>query len=499
MGGPDVYVAHSYFTGDTDIHGYSSDAYFYSVKYDPTSVNLVGGATIIQLPGDRAGIARDETITGIWTYDEEIIQKEQAGDPGAPAAGHMATYPKDDGGQTKHYYIGDQGRVFEFQGIVEDLTITVKAAGGDFTVIQDAIDWLKNWIIKGDCKIEVDAATYVELLDFSGMLVNAGASLTLEGDTRDLAGMSFFDGCMSNREAVDNNVAGTTDGVISLVGNNGQPVITVTNAGANNPDFDADGWSSGDKILVYEYSAPNFVATEYTIDSVLNNAITLTGNMTNGGVSTAGAGDDSAGITLLPDRRLEPNVNGTVIQDTGVQGIVIDGFYVEPNATSQSGINAREGASVRLENVVVRNAYFGIYSDWLSAALRTIHCCAVWECTAGAYALALATCTSNYTYIIECLYGHWAERQAYCWCHKAVAINCTDGYRCDRQSYMYPFEATARHCTVGYRSMSNAMLEARQTGNQNFNNTADYVPPGGAPAAGYYESATDFGVLYFNA
>lgn len=455
-----------------------------------------GPGDIVHINGDRAGKAADETITGVWTFDEEITQAEQA-DPGGPGAGYARLYPKDVAGQTKYFFQDDAGEVYEITSGVEDLTITVGAAG-DFVAIQDAIDWFKHWQVKGDCKIETDEDTYDERLDFSDMTIVPGSTLTVEGDNRLLAATSYFDGVMSNREALNNVIAGTTDGVISLVGNNGQPVITVTNAGANNPDFDADNWVNGDKILVYEWAAgPVWTATEYTIDSVLNNAITLTGNLVNGGVSTLGVGDDGAGITLLPNRRLQPTADGIAVLTEGVKGPQLDGFYVEPNTNASHGVNAKNGGMIVLERVVVRDASYGVLSDWINALVDGTGRLAVWECGVGVMSISTAITKTRYVYAIECTHGQRVERQAYSYPLKAVAINCTDGYRCDRQSYMYPLEATARHCTLGYRSIANAMNEARQTGNQNNGNTADYLPlPAGAGQ--YAESAADFGVLFYS-
>jgi pectin methylesterase-like acyl-CoA thioesterase len=148
---------------------------------------------------------------------------------------------------------------------VDAVTKTV-GSGKDFTTIQAAIDWFEARIITGACYIDADAGTYDEAVDFSGLLIAGGASLTLRGDTRVLAGLSFVDGAAINRGALANGGSGT--GALSNAGAN----ITVTGT-ITNPDFDADSWGSGDKILVYDNAG---AITEHTIDSVLNNVITLT-------------------------------------------------------------------------------------------------------------------------------------------------------------------------------------------------------------------------------
>lgn len=479
--------------GDVDVEVDSGTLNVYSCQYD----TLTGAVT--QLSGDRAGTALNETIAGVWIFDEEITQAEQA-DPASPGAGYGRIYPKADGTQTKYYFQDDAGTVYELQGIAEDVTVTVKAAGGDFTAIQDAVTWFKNWIVRGACVIEVDAGTYDERVDFSDMLIVGGSTLTLEGDTRLLAGMSFFDGAMSNREDVDDDKAGTKDGVISLVGNTGQKVITVTNGGAKNPDFDADGWGSGDKVLVYEWAAgPVWTATEYTIDSVLNNAITLTINLANGGVSTAGTGDDGAGITLLPDRRIEPTSNGAVVTTVGVRGPQLDGFFLEPNTTGYNGITVEDGGMCANENVVVRNASFAFYSSMLGAYCKCTECTAVWESAVGCGARSAANGLFMNTYTIECTYGAWSTQFSYLYPRQTCHIKCTDAVRADTQAIIYGYECTARHCTVGYRSVANSLNFAAQTdANNNNPGGTDYVPaPGGAGQ--YAEDAANFGVLFYSA
>jgi len=66
-GNGDVYVAHCYFDGSTyDVTAYSSAGYFYSVRYE--SEFHLGGSSIVHMGGDRAGKARNETITGNWAF-----------------------------------------------------------------------------------------------------------------------------------------------------------------------------------------------------------------------------------------------------------------------------------------------------------------------------------------------------------------------------------------------------------------------------------------------
>jgi len=344
---------------DFDIHILAlATLYVYSDVYDTVS-NL---GTLTHNPGDRAGIDRDETITGVWTFDEEITQAEQAADPGGPGAGYGRLYPKDDGaGQTKYFFMDDAANVYEIQGIVEDLTVTVGGAG-DFATIQAAIDWFKNWIIKGACIIsEIDSAAYDEQLDFAGLLIVPGSTLTLQGDTRVLAGVSYMVGSIANQTGLVNggtwNAANRVTLTVDAVGD----TITVS-GGTVNPDFDADGWEPGDGVIIF---GDDGVFYERVIDTVLNNVINITvalpgGSFPGGG----GALGDGRAIGLKPDRSIELTAVGHCINVSGiVSGVVIDGWYLKSAFAGtglENGVEVGEGGKIKLENVLTYVEDIGI-------------------------------------------------------------------------------------------------------------------------------------------
>ena len=482
---PDVYINSSYFEGGTaDVFGDYSDGYFYSVKYD--SEAFANGATIIHLAGDRAGKARAETITGDWTFDKEITQAEQAVDPGAPGAGYGRTYPKDDGaGQTKYFFMDDAGSVYEIAGIVEDLTVTVGAAG-DFVTIQAAIDWMKNWIIKGACIIsEIDEADYDEQLDFADLLIVAGSTLTLRGDTRVLAGVSYVVGSIANQAALANG--GTFNNLnrctltVDAVGD----TITVS-GGTVDPDFDADGWEPGDGVIVM---GDDGVFYERIVDTVVNNIINLTVALP-GGAFPGGGGalGDGRGLGLKPNRSITLTAVGTCVNIGGlVADVVLDGWFLKTafaGTGTEYGALVGEGGFLTCENVLayVEDIGFAVVSNY-GKLFATDGACSAFGGSRGASCASTGQFKGYYfTSVGGSDYGIFVAYHSYGNFYKAVVGRATThGYRCDISATLYCPFACDRSSGLAYRAETFAEMYAAST---NANNTApgvgNYSP---APAA----------------
>lgn len=185
--------------------------------------------------------------------------------------------------------IGDlaSGRLAPATRYYSGVTKTVKSSGGDYTTIQEAIDYFKNIYLAGNNQIQVDAGTYTltSALDF----YNLTGSLTIVGDTRTLAGVSWMDSAdvfIYNKS--DPCGAGTV--TLSNSGND----ITVA-CSSTNPNF--TGWGNGDKILI---TTPGGSSTKYTISSISSNTITLT--TTAPSVTATGTI-----LSMMPNRILNPS------------------------------------------------------------------------------------------------------------------------------------------------------------------------------------------------
>ncbi len=168
--------------------------------------------------------------------------------------------------------------VFHSISSIRSITLTV-GSGKNFSTIQGALDFIKN-IHVFSVIVQVDPGTYSESLDFSDIR----GFVSIEGDTRVLAGISYIDGV-----DVDSNAAGSGEGQVSIV-NSANNVIVVGNT--TNPDF--TGWVSGDKVLI---KGNDEVIYERTIDSVSGNTITLT-------TTAPTISDHGSAITIVPNVRI---------------------------------------------------------------------------------------------------------------------------------------------------------------------------------------------------
>jgi hypothetical protein len=362
---------------------------------------------------------------------------------------------------------------------LKDEIVTVGGTDDTFSTIQKAIDWFKRYRITGDCRIDVDAGTYDEAVVFDDLLIAAGATLTLRGDTRVLAGLSYVDGADCNQAGLTNGGSGAC-GLANAVND-----ITVTGGGGN-PDFDADGWGSGDTILVYDNAG---AITEETIDSVLNNVITLTG-------AAPAVGNDGTAICLLPNRRIERTSAGSCVQANGIRGLSLDGFYlVSSTGASCHGLEATNLALVTVDNIAIRAEDFGFYF-YLAPGKLTASSGAVsaWECSVGFQADNEMYIDASNSVVVNCTTGYNTIRNSLILADAAVAVNCTTGFAAVESAHFRSDGGTARQDTTGYDATFGGYIYAPNTNANNNGNGADYDPlPAGFPGS---NQGNDYSVVY---
>ncbi|MCP4083178.1 MAG: hypothetical protein GY743_23395 [Planctomycetaceae bacterium] len=338
--------------------------------------------------------------------------------------------------------------------IVDSVTKTVQAAGGDFTTIQDAVDWFKNKLIVGSCIIDVEAATYAESVSATDLFIGATGSLEIQGDTRVLAGQSYVDGAETNVLAKANG--GT--GVFTLA--NAGATITVTGA-TTNPDFDADGWGNGDKILSYDNAG---ATAEYTILSVLNNVITLT-------VAAPVLGNDGTAIVLQPDRKIS---GATAITIDGPKGLEMTGLYV---VGSTYGINATNGSSGVVRNCLSYSTVYGFYANTGYSALDCSGGAnSAWGGSQGFRASGASAIECPYAVCVGSLSGFRAQTFSYMNTHYCVGVNCTTAFYAILFSHIESYMSYARQNTTGYFATSFSFIRALVTNAKNNGNGTNYNP-----------------------
>ncbi len=344
---------------------------------------------------------------------------------------------------------------------ISDVTRTV-GAGKDHATIQAAINWFAERVaIFGDNVIDADAAAYDEAVSFSDIVLAAGATLTLEGDTRALVGISYVDGASCNQAAIANGGSGVC--ALANAGNN----ITVTGT-VGNPDYDAAGLVNGDRILVYDNAG---ATTIETIDSVLNNVITLTG-------AAPAVGNDATSICILPDRSIERTAAGPCIQVSSIRGVSIDGWYLESAAgASCHGIAADTAALVVAENTATNVEDNGIWADAAYSTIRSVGgAVSCWGSTHAARATSAAQVILNYGVSVACTTGFSCAFFGFFFGTRMTAVEATTGFTATHFSYLYAGFGTARQDTTGYYAGQRGYLYAAASNVNNNGNGADYNP-----------------------
>jgi hypothetical protein len=467
--------------------------------------------------------------------------------------------------------------------LLDGVTKTVKAVGGDYTTIQDAFNFFAPGKLISDCTIDVDAGTYAETVVFSNLLVASEGQLTVEGDTRELAGLSYVNGVDTVTYAAwtGTTVYSGTDprsivyptatnetGLMYMATTGGtsgaaEPVwptaiggtvvdgtvtwtaigvavnpVGITNGGAalggcqflvtggvlsvvvsgGNPDFDADGWVSGDKVLTWDGTS----FSELTLTGVANNTLTTAAwpaNITNV-YST---------ITLLPNRIIVPASGEAIINDTS--GVVISGFYLK--SVDDSAIQMNTG-NLKLDNCVVRGYNNGIFManqnaldadsgantfiasntgttnrDALNANNQSNVDIDYASCVASGvtintnsnlsafrvlvvdtpnsvsyaavYARTGSTASCDRSQFLRCPYGAYAVENSIILINRAFALGSSAyGFRALNQGEIRAVLTAARDCSVGYRAENFGYIDAAITSANNNNNTTNYSPAASA-------------------
>lgn len=339
--------------------------------------------------------------------------------------------------------------------IVDSVTKTVQAAGGDFTTIQGAVDFFKNKLIVGSCLITVEAATYAESVSVVDLFIGATGSLEIRGDTRVLAGQSYVDGAETNTSSKANG--GTGVFTLANAGND----ITVTGA-TTNPDFDADGWGSGDKILTYDNAG---AVAEHTISSTLNNVITLTG-------AAPALGNDATAIMLQPDRKITGATSLTVDVAKGIQAT---GLYF---AGSGGGVSVENGGYCIIRNCAARptsgNGF--VTSGFYSSADCSGGAVSAWDSGQGFRANNSSSIIATSSVCVGSTIGYRGQLFSFANLANAVSVNCTTAFDALIFTEMDTFQTYARQNTTGYKAQSFSFIRALSTNAKNNGNGTDYNP-----------------------
>jgi len=220
----------------------------------------------------------------------------------------------------------------------DNITTEVGLLGGPQT-IQEAIDEY-NGTSAVQCIIQVPSGSYAESLSVTnlGTFNTKTAGLTIEGDTRPIAGITLAVNC-EDIESIpflggDSLIRGTiTFGVVGLV-------IMVANSGPGTIDFTQAELDAGvDRVIIVDSLGVISTATitSFTATSIMVNAAPLT-------VSS---------VTFLPNRAITGGVFADYVVSVN-QLCKFKGFYIAPSfAAVNYGSVSVSGAKLTLENCVL--------------------------------------------------------------------------------------------------------------------------------------------------
>jgi len=342
---------------------------------------------------------------------------------------------------------------------VNNRTVTV-GAGKNFATIQAAVNWFKSVIVKGTCYIVADAGAYDEAVAFANISIAPGATLTLTGDTRVLAGITYVDSATMNRGSLANGGSGTC----SLTIDGTRTIITVTGS-TTSPDFDADGWVATDRILCFCDDGNTY---ERIISAALNNTITITVALPAG----ATLGNDGTAVALLPNRSVERTVAGPCISVGACRGIAIDGWYLQPTTGAGcDGLLVINNAFVAVANTLAQaeDTGFACY-DGYSYTTAIDGACSAWGCAIGYYVAQASQVDVRYSVAVRCATGYYCYGMSWMYAYRAVASTCTTyDYRAVVSGAIYAVESIARLGNTGYYAAQQGYIYAATT---NANNTA---------------------------
>lgn len=386
-----------------------------------------------------------------------------------------------------HYSVGDssaQRPAMWANGVTRTVGV-----GKEHATIQSAVDWAKGRNIVGACVLDVDAGSYDEAVLFEDLFISGDARLTLDGDARALAGMAWVDGGSCNQKAIANGGSGA----VTLATNAARDQITVTMAVAN-PDFDADGWGSGDEIIAFCDDGNIY---ERTINSISpggagNNVIELTVALPVG----ATLGNDGTAVGLKPDRQIERTAAGPCIQAEYCRGVKLKGWFLKSSTgASCYGVYGDHMCHVELENVLTYVEDYGLFSVNGSILIGSDGASSCWGGSYGVVSQNNSFVNARYMVdVIPSSHGFAALSFSLINAKNCIATNCNRGFSAGAHGHVLADGATARQNTTGYYAERNGTMEADNTNANNNGNVTDYSPtPGAIPGSA---TGNVYGVLY---
>jgi len=239
-------------------------------------------------------------------------------------------------------------------------------SGSPFKTMQHLIDIVGSSDPKIYSVVGIPApGTYDECLTLESM--NLIKSFEIRGDTRLLAGLAYVDGKDARMPLTSTGNNGGA-GAVSFIRSGSSNNILTINCATTPVDFSADGWGSGDVIIVYDGTTPNNV-TELTLSSTTGSNLIATGSWPDPAVGTSGSGYS---IVLKPNVIINPTTDTTsyVFTMNNTRNLILTGLHFQGSSTRNimyiknfcqltlQGVSLQGGASYHINclgNSIVTN------------------------------------------------------------------------------------------------------------------------------------------------
>jgi len=405
--------------------------------------------------------------------------KNNATDPDAPGSGTYMLYPKSDGWYqqnssasiarllTTALLSGTSSQVLAGDGTVRDLflidVVKTVGSGKDFATIQEAIDWFKDYIIVSGCRIDIDAGTYSENLDISGLLIVAPDGLEIRGDSRQVAGKTFING----------NTNINVYGAYSVMSNGGTGACTITKNDTNktltiacattNPDFQTDGWVAGDTVMTYDGTT----WTEHTLTAVSGNILTK---------STAWPTiTTNFAVVFCPKVKLSSPLaaNGDHVY-VGSPNIFLHGLRLASSFSyAINGVHLTNAAVIRISRCFIEARGRGVFLERSSVISNGLYYPNTLRGYAnngqGAFAVHKSTIQLTGMVVFDYYYGFFSRDVSFCEFNYTAGIKNTVTYYAMNMAYMGAYGSNSySHVSDDYSPNANT----ESTNNNSYINTA---------------------------
>jgi hypothetical protein len=250
-----------------------------------------------------------------------------------------------------------------------------------------------------------------------------------------MAGISYIDGQAVGFPLTTTGNNGGVGTVSFSRGGAGNTVLTVTCA-TTAIDFDADGWGTGDTVIVYAGTTPNSFS-EMTLASASNNTLTATGAWPDPASGTSGSGYS---IILKPNVIIYPTTDTTskVMYLNNTKNVTAKGIHFKSGSVSRNIIELDNYSSISLKNLSVEGgSLYSLYFQGTSSVITDYYPNTVLNSVYGISSTYKSVAKMDYVNVIKgTIYGFFAYYDGMLTCYGCKAVKCGTSYNANIASFI---------------------------------------------------------------